>query len=351
MQNQYLTAITPGSVELGPIPFDLYTKNTAGKMILFCRAGFEITPRQIGILHGVSRPFFIKSSDADAYADYAFTRLESIIGDTRMRISEKAEILHKVGKRSIRKLLEDPQSPAAVKQSEVVIGQYVELLLTSREAAPNLFALSAMDAYTYSHSVNVATLNMLLGERLFGSDRKALWEIGLAGLLHDIGKTMVNQRVLFKRGKLTPLEFAEVKRHAEFSGQIIAGHGYPEAIHLAGRNHHERWDGHGYPDSLEGPEMHLFARITAVSDVYDAITSRRVYKEERPHVDALREMSNEEGHFDADIFQILLQVVLQSETLVEEFKRSNLSDQYILSRGTLFSAPLPGMNTRVTIDR
>lgn len=295
-------------------------------MILFCKSGFEINDKHIGILKNVGRPMYIKSSDKGAYLDYTIQRLDKIIENPSIRIKDKAEIMHEVGKRSVHKLLQNPQDRKIVVQTTKTVDHFVDLILSSNEAASNIFSLSSYDAYTYSHSINVSTLNMLIGERMFKNDKGVLKKLGLAGLLHDVGKTLVNQSILFKKGQLTNDEFEEMKKHVEFSQQIIEEHFDDEDLISVGRSHHERWDGKGYPDKLKGTNIHLYARITAVSDVYDAITSKKVYRDAVSAMEALQIMVMDEGHLDPDIFDVLLQVVLRNEELIKTFKMENVVD-------------------------
>lgn len=320
MNKQLLTAISPATIELGPINFDLFTPHNSGRLILFCRKGFEISERHMAILANVARPFYISGADAAAYVEYTFERLERIINNPEVRVSDKAEILHQVGKRCVGRLLKNPTNPQLAQESGRVVGHYVDLILNSPEAAANMFALSSLDAYTFSHSINVMTFNLLIAQKMFGTTGKEMWHLGMAGLLHDIGKTQVDDALLFKKGPLSDPERQEIRKHVIYSEEIIRVHGYGEAILKAGRNHHEKWCGGGYPDGLVGTDIHLFARITAVSDVYDALTSNRVYKEQIPHLDALKIMADEFLHYDPEVFNVLLSIVLRHEQLVRDFK-------------------------------
>ena len=345
LSKQYLFNIASGTLVPGPIDFDIFTPHTSGKMILFCKAGGEISDTHMAILKDATRLFYIRSTDKTLYVDYTSARLESIISAKDVRIRDKATILHQVGKRFVRKMLDNPTYEGVVKESAEVVDHYVDLVLQAPDAANELFALSSYDSYTYSHSVNVSTLNLLLGEKYFNGDKDKLWELGMAGLMHDVGKTMVDQDVLFKPGKLTEEEFLEVKKHPEFSDQILRGHSYADAICKAGRNHHEKWIGGGYPDNLKGTEIHIYARITAVADVYDALTSKRVYKEERPHMESLKIMVNSKGHFDPDIFAILLDIVLKNDKLIMEFKEAHLKT-HIPATGQSWKKALNKVKTR-----
>lgn len=323
MQKQYMRVIAAESVELGPIPFDLYAQGPDGRPVLFCRAGYPVTSTHKKRLKQSTRIFYIGADDESTYLDYAFERIEKIVANPEIRLDDKSKIVHEVGRRTVHRLLENPRSGANVADSRRVVDNYIELVIRSPEAAANLFALSSIDAYTFSHSLNVCTFCLMIGEKMFGTDRELLWELGMGGLLHDIGKTQVDQSVLFKPSTLTDEEMEEVRKHAVFSHEIIEEHKLPHGVQAAGRSHHERTDGSGYPDGLRGSKIHPFARIAAVADVYDAITSDRVYKKQKPHIQALKTIAELESKFDPDSLEALVQIVLRNESLIDKFIATN----------------------------
>jgi HD-GYP domain-containing protein (c-di-GMP phosphodiesterase class II) len=139
-------------------------------------------------------------------------------------------------------------------------------------------AIDAKDSYTYGHSERVARIAVALGRQMNLHDEE-LSDLFLAGLLHDIGKIGIRDAVLGKQGELTREEFEHVKQHV-LIGYSILQNLRPIAHLLPGvRNHHERYDGKGYPDGLAGESIPLMARILAVADAYDAMTTRRPYRD------------------------------------------------------------------------
>ncbi|BCJ95601.1 HD family phosphohydrolase [Anaerocolumna cellulosilytica] len=134
------------------------------------------------------------------------------------------------------------------------------------------------DEYTYSHSLNVALYSMLIGKWL-GLNYQEIKEAVVAGLLHDIGKTKIPTNILNKKEILTSEEFELIKKHTLYGYKIITKAGnFSENICEAVLSHHERMDGSGYPNGIWGDQISLLAKIVAVSDVYDAMTTDRVYK-------------------------------------------------------------------------
>jgi HD-GYP domain-containing protein (c-di-GMP phosphodiesterase class II) len=168
------------------------------------------------------------------------------------------------------------------------------------------------------HAEQVGDLSGRIAERLGLSPGFAA-RCRLAGLLHDIGKIAIPDRVLAKPGPLNEAERTLMRMHAEMGEQM--------ARHIAGlsdaapgiRHHHERWDGRGYPDGLAGEQIPLEARIIGCADAYSAMTCRRVYSNGREHADALRELDAERGaHFEPTVVDALLSVLDEQHRAAEQ---------------------------------
>ena len=168
----------------------------------------------------------------------------------------------------------------------------------------SLARLKTADDYTYMHSVAVCALMIALSKQL-GLSEQETRRAGIAGLLHDLGKMLVPMEVLNKPGKLTDEEFAIIKKHPEEGHRLLFGNpGADEVMLDVVLHHHEKIDGTGYPKGLKGEEISLFAKMGAVCDVYDAITSNRPYKAGWPPSESLRKMAEwAKGHFDQRVFQ------------------------------------------------
>lgn len=154
----------------------------------------------------------------------------------------------------------------------------IDEILMNRNILLNLSDIRTFDDYTFAHSVNVCILSIMTGITM-GLSYSQLSELGLGALLHDIGKIRVNIDILNKPGELTREEFTEIKRHPEYGFEILRDYNDVPLLssHIAFQ-HHERWDGQGYPRSLAGDNIHEYARIVAVTDVYDALLADRPYR-------------------------------------------------------------------------
>jgi len=194
-------------------------------------------------------------------------------------------------------------------QCEELVEEISESVLRNPGALISVARLKRADEYTYMHSVAVCALMVSLGRQL-GLQGEQLKKAGLAGMLHDLGKAVMPLDVLNKPGKLTDAEFDIMKSHPERGHEMLLEGGSAGAVVLdVCLHHHEKVDGSGYPHQLAGEQISLFAKMGAVCDVYDAITSVRPYKSGWDPGEALRRMAQWKGHFEPRVFQAFVKTV------------------------------------------
>ncbi|MGB9593092.1 MAG: HD-GYP domain-containing protein [Anaerolineae bacterium] len=184
-----------------------------------------------------------------------------------------------------------------------------QLLLSTVMALAN--SLEAKDPYTVGHSQRVADLAERLAHAL-GLPESETRYIRMAGLLHDIGKIGISEAVINKPGPLTPSEYAHIQTHPLISERILVPVAELNGALRMIRNHHERWDGSGYPDGLKELEIPMGARILSLADAYDAMTSQRPYRPALPREVALREIERGAGkHFDPSLSRLFLGILAE----------------------------------------
>jgi HD-GYP domain-containing protein (c-di-GMP phosphodiesterase class II) len=190
-----------------------------------------------------------------------------------------------------------------------LVDEVAESIDRNPDAFRSLARLKTADEYTYMHSVAVCALMVCLGREL-GLDEARCREAGLAGMLHDMGKAVMPQDILNKPGKLTDEEFDIIKTHPRKGYELLlTGKDIPAAVLDVVLHHHERYDGTGYPDRLAGEGISLLARMGAICDCYDAVTSDRPYKAGWDPAHAIKQMASWTGHFDRELFKAFVRCI------------------------------------------
>jgi putative nucleotidyltransferase with HDIG domain len=175
-------------------------------------------------------------------------------------------------------------------------------------------ALEARDDNTSSHSLNVTRYSMLLGEHL-GLSEEELRALSQGALLHDLGKIGIPDDILKKPGDLNDAEFEIIKTHPMMTTEILDSIETSDHFAAIARSHHERWDGAGYPDGLYGEDIPLLARIVAIADAWDAMTSNRVYRDAMSENIALDifEREKNSGQWDPYLVEKFLKLMRQGK--------------------------------------
>ena len=190
-----------------------------------------------------------------------------------------------------------------------IVEEITASVMRNPDALISIARLKTKDNYTYMHSVAVCALMVSLAKELEFSEEQ-IRDAGLAGLLHDIGKMTIPSEILNNPGKLTAAEFEQVKNHPKAGYEILLECPGICAVALdVCLHHHEKMDGTGYPYGLSGEEISVFARMGAVCDVYDAITSNRSYKQGWCPSESLRQMASWKGHLDPTIFHAFIKCI------------------------------------------
>ncbi|MBO6244034.1 MAG: HD domain-containing protein [Clostridia bacterium] len=188
-------------------------------------------------------------------------------------------------------------------KNEMLEKSYLESIETLR------YTVEAKDTYTRGHSDRVSAYSVLIGKKL-GLDDKQLRDLELGGLFHDIGKIGVPDTILQKDARLTDDEYSQIKQHPNIGVHILSNATLFKDILPIVEHHHERYDGKGYPSRLAGEDIPYLARITAVADSFDAMTSRRAYRDSLPIDVVIEEFENCKGsQFDPQITDIFLDIL------------------------------------------
>jgi HD-GYP domain-containing protein (c-di-GMP phosphodiesterase class II) len=227
------------------------------------------------------------------------------IHDVNLPPQDKARAVRAHSITMISNLLENPTAEN-IRDVKKGIAEVVDLILTDDDTSLYLLNITSHDFYTYTHSVNVGFLAVSLSKSLFKkSAAHNMHELGAGFFLHDLGKVEVDASIINKPGKLTEEEMTEMRQHPHMGYKLL--YETNQLTHECKKivlQHHERYDGKGYPDGLEGDDIHLYGRICSIADVFDALTSERSYRQKLDPFDALKLMKEEMiHHFHRDLFE------------------------------------------------
>nr|WP_279234073.1 HD-GYP domain-containing protein [Pantoea sp. MQR6] len=223
---------------------------------------------------------------------------------------DKAQLIFQQGKPKVLAMFNEARLGNSLDLSFMI--DLVDEIAGSIEREPSALLsvarLKSHDDYTYLHSMAVCGLMISLGKTL-GLNEQQLRRVGMGGLLHDVGKAAVPLDILNKPTKLTEEEFNVMRQHPIIGAQILMEADADEDLLDIALHHHERYDGNGYPHGLKGEQITRFARMAAVCDVYDALTSTRVYRKGWTPAEAMHNMLSWRGHFDSHLLNSFVRTI------------------------------------------
>lgn len=254
---------------------------------------------------------YIHEADRMKYYEQATLSLREMIKDPNIPFEEKLTHSYDVSKEVMKEFFEWDASPKLLRVSDQVMGEIDNCLRQEKELGFFLVTnILSKDYFTYTHSINVGVYCMSYGLQIDMPQEDAL-ELGIGGMLHDVGKTKISQIILNKKTKLTDKEFEEVKKHTAYGEEILTEMNcYGERVLQMASQHHEQFDGGGYPNQLKGEDISNFGRICKIVDVYDALTTNRPYNRALSPLDALMVMKKDmDGHFETDLLNDFIRLM------------------------------------------
>jgi HD-GYP domain-containing protein (c-di-GMP phosphodiesterase class II) len=300
MKSRRYTAIPPGAVIPGALPdFRIYVFTPQGKYVLWALAGNSVSSEQLARLsESGTKEVFVDLEEQFKYEQYLEANLGHILGNKLTADDQKAAIFSKVSTNVVKAAFETSYGLGTMDAATIQrTQQLIENALMFIKEAKSVQALAKMighDYQTYEHATKVLWFTVAFlqinpdileqiepGYQDFEEDRRMdiLRQCGVGALLHDIGKTFVSQDILTKDEPLTEVEWEIMKRHPLNGLAMLIDTDIPMFVKKAVLHHHEDFQGGGYPMSLEGPNISILARVLRVIDVFDAMTSRRPYKD------------------------------------------------------------------------
>ena len=289
-----------GFVISDPKDIESILASSISEVWIDCSKGIDVPIGQAAISQAEAE----EQVDADLLA-VAKTQRKTAPVSTNDEIERAAKIC-KQSRRAVLSMFEEARMGKAVDTgaAKKLVEEITDSVARNSGALISLARLKTVDDYTYMHSVAVCAMMVALSRQL-GLDDEQTRLAGMAGLMHDLGKAAMPMEILNKPGKLTDAEFSIIKSHPEKGYQMLKTSTDVDPVVLdVCLHHHEKVDGTGYPKGLKDAEISLYAKMGAVCDVYDAITSNRPYKQGWDPAESLRRMAEwAKGHFDMRVFQ------------------------------------------------
>jgi len=291
------------------LEFNIFSNYTPTSMSLFLQSDTVIDEKQKQKLNQIEH-IYVSESDKNKYENFVEDRLANIVKDNSLSLDEKTQIIYTTSTELTNSLYDNPDALENAQRSKKIVTPILHSVIYNNDTISSYIKIIEYDYYTHTHSLNVSIYAMCLGAEL-KFDEEQLTSLGRAALLHDLGKSKIDHDIVNKNGKLTDDEYTKMKDHPALGYEIAISMGINNQDILDGiRHHHEKLDGMGYPDKLKDAEITIFARIIGVCDVFDALTTRRSYKQAMSSFDALQLMKSQMStHLDMNIVNIFIKML------------------------------------------
>lgn len=268
-------------------------------------SGFEI---QSLLDAGIDR-IYLERGDSAMIRQYLETFLTTSTPQSQVSVEAQVGLMRSSAVRITEELFQDP-SPENIRKGMKAVSGFVNVLVRDPKAFYHLIRLSSHDPYTYQHSVGVGLNAIALGKRLKLASEADLVDLGIAGLLHDIGKTKVRPEVINKPGPLDKGEWDEMRQHSTWGYELLKDNrDVSQRAKLAVLHHHEENSGGGYPHGLTDSQISIFAKIVTIADIFNALTTDRTYSKAKNPFDAFKLIQTAMMHkVDKQLFAELVMV-------------------------------------------
>jgi len=298
-------AIDPFVLEPGSRPdFDIFIRREFD-VVPASRKGSTLDEQKVDGWISQPRQIVIRNEDRKAYQNYLLSR-SSRKNDKKAQ----AAIVRENSRILVADLAKDPKSKTLMRHTKKTVVDISDVVLENPTTFYGLIKIRDYDYDTYTHSVNVAAMSVALAIENGMRDKKELESLGLGAILHDIGKSRVSRSIINKPGKLTPDEYGKAKLHVMLGYEIVrAIAAVPEIAIIPILQHHEKLSGNGYPNGLADGQIHQFGRVSALIDIYDALTTKRPYEKSMRPYDALALISKGIEDYDKSLYYLFVNLI------------------------------------------
>ncbi len=277
------------------LEFRLYAKNELEMMSLFLDRDTVIDEQIFQKIHKTQN-IYISQKEKEKFNKFLEKHIQDLVKNNELNVQEKTDLLYRSTAILTDSLYSNPEALENVQRSKQIVNPIMQSIMHNNSTIASYMKIIAYDYYTYTHSLNVSIYSLCLGAEL-GLQNETLNALGRSALLHDLGKSRIDNKIVNKKERLNDKEKEIMKLHPAHGYNIALKLGIKDQRILDGiRHHHEKLNGSGYPDKLDNDHITLFPRIIGVCDVFDAMTTERSYKKAMHSYDALLFMETKMSH-------------------------------------------------------
>ena len=298
-----LTVLQPDTAP----PFDIYIRHTGAKnAVLYCEHHTPFTSASIDKLaDNKVGNIYVNNNQWNEFRRYIEDHLGAILERKDIPLEQRSAFMYDSAQGLVHEAMNHPRSGELYKRVQTLSANTMAFLRSERGTLNQLMNVASYDYYTYTHSVNVFFFSNALAQYAAIGDDHDIRDFGTACLLHDVGKSRLDPRVLNARGQLNDEDWEQMRMHPVWGHEMVVEQGgFSDLVLDVVRHHHEKLDGSGYPDGLNASKLTRFVRVCTICDIFDALTTKRSYKGALDSFPALKLMKEEfTGRIDADLFQ------------------------------------------------
>jgi HD-GYP domain-containing protein (c-di-GMP phosphodiesterase class II) len=290
----------------GELPFGVYVKISDEKFTQIFKKGDTVDAERFNqyASKGV-KELYIHKTERRVYIEATEVLINKMKADPNLKTSDYQKVIEELTEQTMFEIYEDKVfDESSLRRAQIIVKSYVDILKENPSGLATFINLSRDETYPCRHAIATSVFAVLLGRAHENQNDKTLMTIGLGGLLHDLGMSRLPKDVDDVNRKLTPKEWNEVKKHPSIGLEMVAPMKiFPDEVKLVIEQHHENWDGSGYPKGLRASEIFYAARVVAIADAFSALTTKRggraLYKPE----DALALLLTEPRKFDPNLIR------------------------------------------------
>jgi HD-GYP domain-containing protein (c-di-GMP phosphodiesterase class II) len=311
MKDLYWRAISIDSIDPDYFPSVPLFVKTAGNYVLYKDAERKFSSADRSRMDRTGTEFmYVRSGDMSEISAYLENSLKEMLTRDDLNSDRKGRILYQTSINYLVDAFEAPEEASNLERCRQLVQHMMSYLSNEPHALKSVGSVVEHNLYIFSHSVQVAALNLLAHEKLFQVHPDELVDVGIGSMLHDYGMIFVTNDILNKPDALSDVEYYKIKQHTQKGYEYLKDSGkFGDMSLTIVRHHHERYDGNGYPTGMKGDQIPRSAQLSAMCDMYSALTLDRAYRKAVSHQEAIKAMRAEAGTFNAPLLENFIELV------------------------------------------